>query len=112
MIALLETLKAHAEAQDSMFKRQLALEDAKRVEKLVEMAKSGAGREQYMKDGLFIGWTQGDMTTHRVQDEIKALMAEIYDACAEDGAGGDDARIEAAWDAFIEARLKRLIHCL
>ena len=111
-IALLEKLRFSAAKDENLFRRQLALEDARRVKKLVDMAKSGMSRDQYMKNGLFIGWTQGDMTTHRIQDEIKMLMATIFNACSLQGGDDDNAEIDKAWAGFVDARLKRLIHCL
>ena len=112
MISLIARLKESSASEESYFRRYLAEEDVKRIEQLLAMARSGIGREQFLKDGMYIGWTQGDMTTHRVKEEIAALLEAIFIACSADAGDGADAAVDAAWAAFADARLKRLIHCL
>lgn len=108
---LIETLKKVSETDESMFRRHLAREDLARLDKLVGMARAGMTREQFLKDGHYIGWTQGDMTTHRLKDELDALLEALFDYSAS-GSEADERRVDDAWGAFAQARLHKLIHCL
>lgn len=108
---LIDDLKKLSETHESMFRRFLAREDIARLEKLMAMARSGITREQFLKDGHYIGWTQGDITTHRLKDELNVLLDVLLDYSAS-GSPADEEKLETAWAEFEQARLQKLIHCL
>jgi hypothetical protein len=108
---LIEDLKKVSDSDESMFRRHLAREDIARLDKLISMARAGMTRDQFLKNGHYIGWTQNDMTTHRLKDELDALLEALLDYSVS-GSKADEEKINDAWAAFAQARLQKLIHCL
>ena len=95
-----------------MFRRALAKEDAARIRKLCELAATEASKEEYMKNGLYIGWTRDDMRTWELKEQLDPLMEAIFAyQRAEDPAGLDE-EIDSAWAIFNQHRMKILVHCL
>lgn len=108
---LTEELKKTSETDESMFRRHLAREDLARLETLTGMARS-LKREAFLKEGLYIGWTQNDMTTHRLKDEITALLEALFDYEAQGETQSGEEGLRRAFAAFARARMQKLIHCL
>lgn len=109
---LLDQLDETAANAESMFRRILAKEDAARLRKLCDMANEAATLEDYLKNGLYIGWTRDDMRTWELKEQLDPLMQAIYTLRhAPDTAGVEDA-INAAWASFNQHRMKILVHCL
>ena len=109
---LIDHLKSVISRNEGIVQTQLAREDLERVEKLRELAQTATDYAIMEKEGLYIGWTKGDIRTHELSDPIKALMHAVYDY----ENGGDktvlDERIMEIWAAFHTLRLKVLVHCL
>lgn len=95
-----------------MFRRALAKEDAARIRKLCELAASAGSLDAYMKDGMFIGWTRGDLRTGELKEELEPLMKAIFAFQNSPGAEGLDEAITAAWGPFDRHRIRTLVHCL
>lgn len=108
---LIERLKARAENSESYFQQFLAKEDLARIQKLTEMVRNLPDKESFMKEGLYIGWTQNDMRTHELKDTLVPLLESLWSFY--DKAGhGEESQVMKAWSAFEENRMKNLIHCL
>lgn len=109
---LLEQLNEIAENSESLFRRALAKEDLKRFDKLSVLYPACADLAAFIKDGMYIGWTQNDMKTHEMRETLTALL-EAYHAYRSDEADPAlEARLDEAWAAFTKDRLEKLIHCL
>lgn len=102
-----------SEQSESYFRRALAKEDLERVDKLVALARTAADKGAYLKEGRFIGWTQNDMTTYRLTEEIDALLEAVYALqIADTPTPALNETVAQAWERFHTARLEKLIHCL
>ncbi|MCA8887700.1 MAG: hypothetical protein KDA46_02650 [Parvularculaceae bacterium] len=110
-MSLTQRLEEIAKNDESIFRRQLAKEDLARLLKLEALAANAADLNAFRKEGLYIGWTQGDMRTHDLRDSIEALLDAFYAAHLNHSPEAEQA-LAAAWDAFHRDRLKKLIHCL
>ncbi|MEZ5954730.1 MAG: hypothetical protein R3C13_10555 [Hyphomonas sp.] len=109
---LLDRLDETAANDESMFRRFLAKEDAERIRKLCNLAKAAPSLEDYLKKGLYIGWTRDDMRTWELKDQLTPLMQAIYDAQHADDAAALEDEIDRAWGPFNQHRMKILVHCL
>lgn len=109
---LIEDMERWIETEESLFRAQLLREDVARLRKLFTLAQSQETFEAYAKEGLYIGWTQGDFHTHQLKDTIEALMAAVH--AYETGGRGDeqDRAVREAWAVFHRTRLEKLVHCL
>ncbi len=108
---LIQRLRGIAEKSESYFQQFLAKEDLARIDKLAEMARQLDDKESFLKEGLYIGWTQNDMRTHELKDEIVPLLESLW--CYYDPESkADEQAVLKAWEAFEEKRMKTLIHCL
>lgn len=109
---LVHELERHVAEEQSLFRKQLLREDIARLGKLRELARSARDRNAFMKAGMRIGWTQGDLRTHEIREPLEALLGFVYQY--ETGTGGDEqeARINSAWVAVHRARMERLVGCL
>lgn len=112
MIQLESYLQAIAEKSESYFQQHLAKEDLARVGRLAEMARAAESLEALQHDGLYIGWTPGDLRTGELKEQLLPLIEAMHAALE----APDDADLQLtlldAWKAFHEARIKVLIHCL
>lgn len=106
---LIEELDALAARQESPFRAQLLREDAARLRKLRELARTAADEAAFRKSGMRIGWTQGDARTHELREPLERLLATVY--AFEKGAA-QEVPIAQAWDALHRARMERLVGCL
>ncbi|MEZ5895716.1 MAG: hypothetical protein R3C40_04475 [Parvularculaceae bacterium] len=110
-IPLTQRLEEIANNDESIFRRQLAKEDLTRFSRLEALAANATDVNVFRKDGLYIGWTQGDMRTHDLRDSIETLLDAFYAARLNHSPEAEQ-KLAAAWDAFHRDRLKKLIHCL
>jgi len=110
---LLEALENAVEREESVFRAQLMREDIGRLRRLKELAREVGSHEEFLKQGLYIGWTPDDLRTHEFKDELEPLLDAVYLRCRGEGdAGAADRRIDDAWRAFDAKRLERLVGCL
>ena len=87
-------------------------EDIARIERLAGLATTAASYEDYEKAGLYLQWTQGDLRTFELTDELKPFLKAVHTA-ANDAAGDrTDAAVRDTWIAFNTARMNKLIGCL
>ena len=109
---LAEELSQRLSNEESVFRAQLLREDMARFEKLRSMAQDQPSFEAFEKDGLYIGWTQGDMRTHELRDTILPLLAAYH--AYETGGRTDvlDQTLRQAWNAFDKDRMAKLLGCL
>ncbi len=109
---LIEELESLLANEESMFRAQLMREDVARLKTLVDLAGHHADREAYVKAGTYIGWTNGDIRTHELLEELVPLLQAVH-AYALGGRTPElDIAVRDAWDAFHIARMRKLIHCL
>ncbi len=109
---LIDKLKAQQQGEQSYFRAALLKEDIARLEKLLALADACATPAEFEKDGLYIGWTQGDLRTAELKEALLPLMAAIFAYVK----GKQDAAVEQdildKWAAFNALRMKTLVHCL
>lgn len=110
-MSLTQRLEDIAKNDESIFRRQLAKEDLVRLSRLEALAANADDLNAFKKEGLYVGWTQGDMRTHDLRDSIDALLDAYYDAHTNHSPEAE-LKLTAAWDAFHRDRLNKLIHCL
>jgi hypothetical protein len=109
---LVTEMEQRLEAEESLFRAQLLREDIARLRRLESMARGHATLEAFAKDGLYIGWTQGDFRTHELAEPIEALLAALY-AYETGGRNNEqDRALRAAWEAFDRQRMEKLLGCL
>ena len=82
-----------------------------RLQHLNELAEQHPSYEAYEREGLFIGWTQGDFRTTELHDTLKPLLKALHRA-KKTPAKGDHEEVRACWIAFNQERSKRLVGCL
>ncbi|KAF0107092.1 MAG: hypothetical protein FD163_2332 [Hyphomonadaceae bacterium] len=109
---LFRFLEESATKSESYFQRFLAKEDLARVKKLLEMAKTAENITNFLKDGIFIGWTKDDLRTHELKPAIEPLLVKIFEFVKSEPSQEIDAQIMQLWHEFHELRLKTLLHCL
>ncbi|PHR63010.1 MAG: hypothetical protein COA47_01580 [Robiginitomaculum sp.] len=106
---LLEMLQTRAETEDSYFRKALLKEDIARVETLMTKADAASDLDQLMKDGLYIGWTKGDLRTGEIREFLAPFMAAVF---ALQQGGSDEQAVIDSWIIFNRERMKVLVHCL
>ena len=112
MNVLEEYLCRIADNSESYFQAFLAKEDLARVRKLAAMAEETCDLEALQRDGLYIGWTAGDLRTGELKEQIMPLIAALHASMQKSGDRESSEALMAAWKMFHEERLKILIHCL
>lgn len=100
-----------AESDDSYFRRHLAREDLARLDKLSALKETAADLEQFLKEGLYIGWTQNDMRTHELKDTLVPFLTVLF-IWYENETPENEEAVSETWSAFEADRLKKLVHCL
>lgn len=110
-MTLSEELKTVRARTQSVVHKQLLLEDIARIERLEELAKTHPSYEAFEREGLFIGWTQGDFRTGELHAWLKPLLRSIHQAI---NAPSDHVHeeVRACWIAFNQERSKKLVGCL
>lgn len=109
---LIGELRGRLDSEESLVRAQLIREDLARLSKLQAMALEHEAVEDFVRAGLYIGWTRDDMRTHEVKDELAALMSAIHKRQHGDTDAAAEQRIIDAWVAFNRARMTKLVHCL
>jgi hypothetical protein len=110
---LLESLQTAVEREESVFRAQLMREDIGRLQRLKALAEKADSHDEFLKGGLYIGWTPDDLRTHEFKDELELLLDAVYLRCRGEGDAGElDRRIDEAWRVFDAKRLERLVGCL
>ncbi len=109
---LIEEMRTWIEAEESPFRAQLLREDVARLERLTELAQSQDSYEAYAKEGLYIGWTQGDFHTQQLKEPIEALMAAFHAYKTAGGTDAQDRAVRETWGVLHRARLEKLVRCL
>ena len=112
MIALVESLVNQMEGEESVFRRQLLKEDIARLERLQSMAKETGDADGFVRAGIMIGWTQGDMRTHQIRPALEDFLRAFHAHMTADEKSRDERALQAAWDAFCQLRMEKLIRCL
>ncbi len=109
---LIDHLESVAAGEDSLFRQQLLKEDVARLRKLRGLVEASASREDFMRDGACIGWTQSDMQTHKIRPAVDALLDAFYNFETGDKSQPHEDTLRAAWAAFEHERMEKLIRCL
>jgi hypothetical protein len=109
---LLKLMQERASGEESYFRAALLKEDIVRLEKLRTLARSSQTVEQLMQDGLYVGWTQGDLRTGELKEPLAPLMASVFAYEHGDTSEAMDAKILDNWAVFNKQRMKILVHCL
>ncbi len=109
---LLSLLQSRAADEESYFRKALLGEDIARLGVLMERAKAAPDLAHLMKEGLYIGWTKGDLRTGELTQVLRPLMAAVF--ALQHGQSDAQSEQEAidCWIAFAKARMEILIHCL
>lgn len=109
---LIETLKQRASAEESPFRAQLLREDAARLAKLRELARSGRDLAAFKAAGMRVGWTQGDARTHELREPLEALLELVFRYETADAGESTQTAIEESWFELHRVRMERLLGCL
>src|SRR5690606_9171177 len=106
LMRLIEQLEAAHAAEQSVFRAQLIKEDIARLRTLAELAAKASSPEDFVRQGLLIGWTLGDARTFELRPALVPLLMAFHAA----GLGGEEAeaRLASAWQAFDSFRMERL----
>ena len=109
---LIEKLQALQMDEQSYFRAALLREDIARLEKLQEVARTCNSLAEFEKDGLYIGWTQGDLRTGELKEALLPFMAVIFSYVNGQQDEATEQEILDKWAAFNALRMKTLVHCL
>lgn len=109
---LIEELEALLNKEESMFRAQLLREDVDRLRKLTSLARENGDRDAFVKAGMYIGWTSGDMRTHELKEELEPLLDATLAYATGGGTDEQDQALRTAWDNFHIARMRKIVHCL
>ncbi len=109
---LIETLQKLQKEEQSYFRSALLREDIARLEKLQKMARTCNSLAQFEKDGLYIGWTQGDLRTGELKEALLPLMTVIFSYVKGRQDEATEQELLDKWATFNALRMKTLVHCL
>ena len=109
---LIEQLESQMTGEESVFRAQLLREDVARLRRLIELADEHDDREGFRKAGAYIGWTNGDMRTHELMEQLNPLLDAMWDWQRGGHAPEAEQSLQAAWDRFHAERMRILLHCL
>lgn len=101
---LIAVVESRIAEEESLFRRQLMKEDVARLRKLIDLKAAAKSRDEFMRDGRHVGWTQGDLRTHEIEGTLAPFLEAVFD--------GDEAAIERLWEPFEADRLEKLTGCL
>lgn len=108
----LKQLEAHLAAEaaqsESYFRAALAREDQLRIEKLRQLMNNADTSEQFLKEGLYIGWTAGDLRSKELAPAFLPFAQALWAAERDN----QDVDLMTAWNLFNAQRMRILIHCL
>ena len=109
---LIQALESRAEHEGSPFQKQLLLEDIERLKKIWDLCEVHSDQQEFLKAGLFIGWTNGDLRTTELKEPIENLLRSIFKLCKEGANEEAERDVRQAWITFIQIRMEKLVHCL
>lgn len=109
---LIADLEAALVDEESYFRTHLMKEDIARLRTLEGLVASTESCDDFIREGIGIGWTQNDMRTHQIKDALVAFLASFHAFETGDKAPEDNARLQAAWRTFDAERMEKLIRCL
>ena len=109
---LLSMMRERAGTEDSYFQAALLREDVQRLEKLCTIAEECETLERFHKDGLYVGWTKGDLRTGELKEALTPFMEAFYAYAHGDKTPAREEEILGTWADFNQQRMKILVHCL
>ena len=109
---LIEELESRLAGEESVFRAQLLREDVARLRRLIDLADEHDDRDGFRKAGAYIGWTNGDMRTHELMEQLNPLLDAMWDWQRGGHAPDAEPAIRTAWDRFHTERMRILLHCL
>ena len=109
---LIGELERTAAAEASPFRAQLLKEDAARLRKLLDLARSATDMNAFVLAGRRLGWTQGDARTDEILPALVPFLEVVFDHRSGSVDERQEERIRAAWLALHRLRMERLIGCL
>ena len=109
---LLSMMQKRASKEESYFQAALLREDAQRLEKLCTIADACETLARFHKDGLYVGWTKGDLRTGELKEALVPFMEALYAFSHGDKSEAREDEILRTWSAFNQQRMKILVHCL
>ena len=109
---LIKDLEDLVEQETSPVQKQLLSEDINRLNKIWEMSATNFDQQAFLKAGLFIGWTNGDLRTAELKEPIENLLSTIFKLRQEGSSEENDSQVRDAWIKFIHMRMEKLVHCL
>lgn len=109
---MLEDLERLAAAEESPFRAQLLREDAARLRRLQELARTAPDLESFKKSGMRVGWTQGDARTAELREPLEELLHAVYALERGKRDAQQQGRIVDCWNALHRLRMERLLGCL
>ncbi len=109
---LIEELERTAAAEASPFRAQLLKEDAARLRKLLDLARSAGAIGTFMEGGRRLGWTQGDARTGELAPALAPLLEAVFDYRPGSDDPRQEQRIRDAWLELHRVRMERLVGCL
>ncbi len=109
---LIEHLNALIDHSNSYVQVQLAKEDLQRIIKLRTLIHENPDLEYLIREGLYLGWTSGDLRTHEIAEPLKDLIAAFREYEVREPHDDREAKVMEAWRNFHAERMKKLIHCL
>ena len=109
---LLARLESNLRNEGGYFRAQLLREDLARLRRLEELAAAAPNIEAFKKQGLMIGWTPGDTRSWELRQTLVPLLEAFYAATTASGGEDADGCLLAAWQAFDNQRMERLVGCL
>jgi hypothetical protein len=110
---LIDELTECAAREPSLFRAQLMREDAARLAKLAELARSTPDPQAYRRAARRIGWTAQDARTGELGDALDRLLDAVRDyALANPESADTEDGIRDAWLALTRVRVERLVGCL
>jgi len=111
-LRLLAELEGRIAGEESPFRAQLLREDAARLRKLTQIARTASDAQAFAAAGRRLGWTQGDSRTAELAPVLDPFLEAVYacerEACGEEG----ERRVRAAWIELTRARVEKLVGCL
>ena len=109
---LLAELEGRIAGEESPFRAQLLREDAARLRRLSDLARSAADPEAFAAAGRRLGWTQGDARTGEIAAALDPFLAAVYACEREPGGDAQEQLVREAWIELTRARVEKLVGCL
>jgi len=108
----IDELEQRAASEPSMFRAQLLREDVARLRRLVEIARSTADEETYLRAGRRLQWTTNDARTAELGEVLDAMLHAVREAATTIDDASAQARMRDTWVELTRIRMERLVGCL